>query len=188
MKPGGGANKGSAFERLVCGKLSLWVSGGARYDLFSRNKLSGGSFTIAADKGYELGLPGDVAAAHPDAFLFLSKFAVEAKHHRAIHLDKFLWDLTGHNFLARVWVQTKKQAEQVHVHPMIVAKQNNSPVVALLPIEIGRLALSHAFPLNVMTWHSLHKDTVMLLPFAQLMQYVRPARFLNAVAKREKPT
>jgi hypothetical protein len=184
MKPGGGAAKGAGFERHICSRLSLWVTGGVRNDLFNRNKLSGGSFTIAADKGYELGLPGDVAAAHPTAFEFLSLFAVEAKHHKFIDLDRLLWDPQGRNFLARVWQQTKAQAGLVNVNPMIVAKQNNSPAIVLLPADIGALALQHSYPPNLMMFHRLHRDTIMLLSFDEVLRYVRPNRFLGAV--REK--
>lgn len=173
--------KGSAWERKICTKLSLWISDGARANMFSRNVLSGGAFTLAATKGKELGLPGDIAASHPLAFEFLSKFAVEAKHHKRISLDTYLWDFTGHNFLARVWESTKGQANRVGVHPMIIAKQNQCPAIVLVPIDIGQLAISNSFPAGKLHYHALHGDRVMLLAFEEMLRFVRPARFLRSI-------
>jgi hypothetical protein len=51
MKKGGGSRKGSAFERLVCVRLSQWFSHGERTDLFWRTSGSGARSTVKAKTG-----------------------------------------------------------------------------------------------------------------------------------------
>jgi hypothetical protein len=46
-----GSRKGSAFEREICKKLSLWFSHGNREDLFHRTAGSGARSTVRAKKG-----------------------------------------------------------------------------------------------------------------------------------------
>lgn len=176
--------KGSAFERLVCSRLSLWVSGGQRSNIFSRNVLSGGAFTVASGKGHEVNLPGDIAASHPLAFDFLSLFMVEAKHRKDLALATFLWDMSGKNFMARVYDQAFAQAAKVGLMPMIIAKQNHSPTIVLVPWAIGEAARALTFPAGMLAYHSLHRDRVMLILFDQMLRYVRPVKFLEQV-KRE---
>ena len=46
MRKGGGKEKGSSFERLVCKRMSMWLSKGERDDLFWRSAMSGGRATV----------------------------------------------------------------------------------------------------------------------------------------------
>ena len=51
MRPGGGKPKGNEFERWVGRQLSIWITDGARTNIFARNVLSGGGFTVTLEKG-----------------------------------------------------------------------------------------------------------------------------------------
>ena len=51
MRAGSSKAKGSQWEREVGKTFSLWLTNNERPDLFSRNVLSGGAFTIAHNKG-----------------------------------------------------------------------------------------------------------------------------------------
>jgi hypothetical protein len=178
--------KGSSFERLVCSRLSLWISTGQRSNIFSRNVLSGGAFTVASGKGHEVNLPGDIAASHPLAFEFLSLFCVEAKHRKGLFLDAYLWDPAGKNFMARVYEHAANQAASVGLQPMVIARQNYSPTIVLMPCKIGMLACASSYPANMLSYHCLHRETVAFLLFNQLLRYVRPLKFLNAVKELNK--
>lgn len=66
MKKGGGAQKGSAFEREICKKLSLWWTDGERDDVFWRTAGSGGRGTNRAKKGKTTaGAHGDLTFTDP---------------------------------------------------------------------------------------------------------------------------
>lgn len=92
MRPGGGHSKGAAWERVVCRKLSLWVSNMAREDVFWRSSMSGGRATVWRKKGkkHADAACGDVTAILPAGRRFLDIFFVECKATRNLHLDAYL--------------------------------------------------------------------------------------------------
>lgn len=72
--------KGSAFEREICKKLSLWWTHGNRDDVFWRTSNSGGRATIRA-KGEQktFGQYGDIQATDPIGQQLLDRFTIECK-------------------------------------------------------------------------------------------------------------
>jgi hypothetical protein len=128
-------NKGSAFEREAGKQLSLWLTAGERPDTFSRNVLSGGSFTNAELRGEKSSrMPGDLMAAHPLAFAFLSQFSVECKHYEDIGLDAYLWDTRARTMLGEFIYHTKRQAVPVDLEYMLIAKQDYRDGKASVPV------------------------------------------------------
>ena len=72
--------KGSAFERELCTRLSLWWTKGERQDVFWRTSNSGGRATVRGRKGKgTYGQYGDVAAIDPVGEPLLKIFTIEAK-------------------------------------------------------------------------------------------------------------
>lgn len=75
-----GNQKGSAFERQMCVKLSEWWSGGERQDIFWRSSQSGGRATQRAKLGKRtFGSYGDIAAVDPIGGPLLKMFCIELK-------------------------------------------------------------------------------------------------------------
>lgn len=130
MRKGGGKDKGANHEREIGRKLSLWLSKGERVDLFTRNVLSGGSYTRQGT-----GIPGDLAASHPLAYAFLLLFEVEAKHWHEIEADKILW--TGKGELLKVIDKLEDQATSANRFYMLIARQNYRPDLLMLPYLVG---------------------------------------------------
>lgn len=176
MRPGAGKEKGSAWELKVGVALSLWVSDGARADLFARTVLSGGQFT-RSEEGE--GAPGDLQANHPRAFEFMALFSVECKHHRDIGLDRYILDLSGTSFLSKVFKQTQIQAATLGLFPMVVAKQNHQPAIVLLDGGVGMVAKTVSRP--SFHYHVLHNQTVLLTTFDHMLNVVRASPFLQAL-------
>ena len=80
-KAGGqGKRKGSAFEREIAKKLSLWFSEGEREDIFYRSHNSGGRFTARQksqkDTAYQ---SGDITCSDPLGEHLISKWSIECK-------------------------------------------------------------------------------------------------------------
>lgn len=146
------SNKGGSHERAIGKKLSLWISHGEKSDLFTRNVLSGGSFTHAAKKGIVRGTPGDLAAAHPAAYAFLQLFEVECKHWRDVHADAILWMNKGE--LLRVLAKLETRAHASHRSFFLIARQNFRPDIVLMPYDVG-MRLSPAI-----TFHGLWSNRI----------------------------
>lgn len=184
MRPGGGKDKGSQFERQTGAALSEWITGGDRKDLFSRNVLSGGRFTNQQKKGEKLGIAGDLMAAHPLAFEFLSNFVVECKHYADLGFRHYLFDRNTGSFLARVVEHTAAQAHATGLTWMVVARQNRLPTVLLMAGPIGEAARQQRHARAALHYHSLHRGAVCMMQFDEFLKLVRPAPFLAAVAEQ----
>lgn len=130
MRKGGGKQKGASFERLTCRELSLWLSQGANEDLFWRSAMSGGRSTVAAAKGKRLATQcGDISAIHPLGAKLTDRFLIENKAYKDLN---FVGLLLKRGKLADFWLETCKQARQYEKLPMLIAKQNQQPIIVCL--------------------------------------------------------
>lgn len=72
--------KGSAFEREICKKLSLWWSGGERDDIFYRTSASGARWTARKKTGKTtVNEQGDMSYSDPSGKLLMDNWSVEMK-------------------------------------------------------------------------------------------------------------
>lgn len=181
MRPGGAKAKGNAFERLVCVALSLWVTEGHRADVFTRNIISGGKFSVQSKKDDELGMPGDIAASHPMAFQFLSLISVECKHRKSIDLVQYILDEKGTSFLSKVIAHTSAQAQLVGLRYMVIARENNRPAIVLMDRATADVAMQSVTGRRKMPHHVLHSGTVMLVKLDAFVDLVRPKLFLEGM-------
>lgn len=125
--------KGAAFERLVCVKLSIWLSKGNREDLLWRSSMSGGRSTVAFGRGKRFATQaGDISSIDPAGSEFTSKFMTECKNYKDLNLVGLL-STRGH--LVEFWEEAKKQAEKYDKLPLLIAKQNHQPEIACLTCE-----------------------------------------------------
>lgn len=135
MHKGGGKSKGSAFEREVCVKLSLWVTQGQRKDTFWRSAMSGGRSTVARKKGeYLQTSTGDITAIHPLGTLLTDRFLIECKHVKNLHLHRFVTEQSG--LLAEFWEKVCQQAIDHRKKPILICKQNQYPILLLIGEKI----------------------------------------------------
>jgi len=130
VRPGGGKSKGAAYEREVCRRLSLYVTGGKRDDVFWRSAMSGGRATI---KGIAH-VAGDICAVHPDGYDFASRWFVECKHYRDLQLHRFL---IQEGRLWNFWIKAGEEAEKHYKLPLLIVKQNGFPELLIKPNDFG---------------------------------------------------
>ena len=175
MRKGGGHEKGAEFERQVGRQLSFWLTHDKRADLFTRNVLSGGSFTrrVASDDK-AAGIPGDIMAKHPLAYSFLQTFLIECKHYADIGMLSFLLDLEGTTFLAKTLHHAQLQAAQANVHFLVIAKQNRVAPLVIMSRRLGELAWTSACPKGKFISHYIH-DRYFMTTLPCLMSCI-PAR------------
>lgn len=186
VKAGSAKAKGSLFEREVGKNLSLWLTDGEQSNIFSRNVLSGGSFTITAKTGIETpNIPGDLMAASPLAFEFLSMFSIECKHRADVSVDVFLRDTKGTSFLSKTIKHTKEQAELHNLSWMVIAKQNRCDTMVFMDHNIGRQCVVNNALSTDLRYHILCNDKVFLTTLDQLVTVVPVEKFIRTMKTRQ---
>jgi len=132
--------KGSAFERHCCKSLSLWISHGARDDLFWRSAMSGGRASVQFKKGKpNRTQTGDITAIDPLGDPLTSRFLIECKFYADLKLSALYTDAEKAG-LAGFWRKCEQQARQHSKFPMLIAKQNRTPTLIGLD-RVGLLNL-----------------------------------------------
>jgi hypothetical protein len=130
MKSGQGSLKGGAFERLLCRRLSLWLSQGERSDLLWRSAMSGGRATLQLAKDeVNRAQSGDLTAIASAAYQFCDRTFIEAKHYRDLAIARGLLCDTG--LLAKFWKTTVAAAARYDKIPLLIARQNRYPIIAV---------------------------------------------------------
>ena len=133
MRKGGGKSKGAAFERAICKELSLWLSRGKREDLLWRSAMSGGRSTVAARKGLTLkSQAGDISSIDKLSHSFIDTFYIECKFYRDLQLGSLI---KGSGKLFSFWDIAKKEARLYKKLPILIAKQNNHPIIVCLSAD-----------------------------------------------------
>jgi hypothetical protein len=146
--------KGGKFEREVCVVLSLWVSQGKRRDLFWRSAMSGGRATV---HGRSVRQVGDVCAVAPEGHQFTDKYFVECKHLKSLD---FIGLIEGRGRLLKYWHIAQAQAAKHELIPMLIAKQNNHPVILCCEQHVqfhSPLATFNAYDMHLYRFNDLLK-------------------------------
>jgi len=154
MKVGGGKQKGADFERGVCKRLSLWVSHGARADLYWRSAMSGGRATIQRKAGQRnLSQGGDISAVGELGHSLTDRYSIECKFVKDLELASFIIHHRG--ALMSYWRQTRRDAAAARKAPLLIAKQNNYPALVLAPSahaeDLGLAAGEDGFPATLVS-------------------------------------
>lgn len=120
--------KGAQFEIWLCRRLTQWVTGQPKPEVFWRSAVSGAKATIDAAAGREAVMGGDIIAIAPAARFFCDRYSVEAKK-RAVYGD-FLGVMSGSlkTGLWAWWLQCCRDAARDGKQPFLVFKENRSPV------------------------------------------------------------
>lgn len=131
MLSGGGKNKGSSFERIICHELSMWISRGEHDDLFWRSSMSGGRATVMFKKGgTNRSQCGDITAIHPDGNPLVDKFLISCKFYKSLNIEGAL--LGNKGGLTAFWIECVLEAKQHNKLPMLICKQNGTqPFICL---------------------------------------------------------
>ena len=149
--------------------------------MFSRNVLSGGAFTVAEKSGkVSSRMPGDLMAASPLAFAFLSKFSIECKHHRSMPLLQYLVDPKAGGELGKIIMLARKQAAAIGLSFFICFKQNRIEPLIFVSEQTGYLILeSLKKEYDVPMHHKFHGGRVFCMRFVDFLSHVDPIRFLE---------
>ena len=133
MKPGGGKGKGGNFEREQCRVLTEWVTGNRVPEIFWRSAASGAKATQGRKKGEHSHMAGDLVAVDEQGYWFADRFSVEFKFRKSYgELEQIF---VGRNpIVMDWWKQTVRDAEAEDKIPLLVFKENQSPVYLGIPL------------------------------------------------------
>jgi hypothetical protein len=121
-----GKAKGGEFERVICKRLSLWITNGDKIDVFWRSAMSGGRATVSKGKVRQ---GGDITAVAPEGHKLTDKYYIEIKHLKNISLDSMIKD---NGPLIKIWDKTLDEAAKYNKHPVLIFRKNGWPIVVCL--------------------------------------------------------
>lgn len=131
MKQGGGKQKGSAFERLICKELSSWLTEGKRNDLFWRSAMSGGRATLTLNKDSVSNQAGDLSPIDRLGQAFTDIFYIECKFYKDLHINSLLFGTPAKNSLLDFWTVAAEEAKKYDKIPLVICKQNRREILVL---------------------------------------------------------
>lgn len=115
-----GKSKGSAFEREMCKRLSLWWSGGESDQVFWRNSGFLTRSGTCVEHQY-----GDVHSIDPCGKWFVENVNVELKFYKDLRLLEVIDKPDKkHHVLLEHWCQCRDDAEGSKREPLLIAKRN----------------------------------------------------------------
>lgn len=179
---GGGASKrkGSAFEREICAKLSLWLTKGERTDCLWRSAMSGGRSTVARAGGKNVRQCGDITAVSEEGNSFSNNFYIECKHLKNIGFDGLI---KGGGPLLHIWKDTVEQAKHYRRIPLLIVKQNRWPVIACTDSEGAfalQLVVQRPWPFSVPLIASTNSGPMYISTLKKVLENCKP----NAWARK----
>lgn len=147
MKRGGGAAKGSAYERALCRSWGLFWSEGKRDDLFWRTSGSGSRATNLRRLNRKLTKfqHGDMTFIHPDGRLLLEHFNFEFKRYKRIEIHSVLYPTGPDNSLLAFWGQCVKDADKSGRWPILITRVDRGREVCWVRRETYTLFLGLGF-------------------------------------------
>lgn len=137
MKTGYGSRKGSAFERDICKKLSLWWSEGKRDDIFWRTASSGARATQRRKIGRSTyGGDGDICAIDPIGQPLLDKyvFSLKCGYTKDLDVISHIDSIKSCRLskLMEFWEDIYNLAEIKKKKPALIIKRNNKVPIILV--------------------------------------------------------
>lgn len=190
------AGKGSAFEREICKKLSLWWTSGKTDDVFWRASNSGGRAKFRGRKGQSTyGQHGDIAAVDPVGEPLISLFTIELKRGYSSVTPFDLLDKLE-RAAAQKFEQWWNQVHESHVMagslaPLMITKRDRREAMIYLPYglvstymtNLRRWALPSVFIRLNNTGNMPH---VFGTTLEQFLSYTTPVDILEIVRKANK--
>jgi hypothetical protein len=175
-KPGFGKQKGSAFEREICKKLSLWVSSNERDDLYWRSAMSGGRASVQFKKGKTNKTQvGDITAIDSEGEILTNNWIIECKTYQNLHIDSLFFGTPKSNSLLEYWDVLCKQCDIYKKAPILIAKQNGKPIIILLDFEI--VLHLHNFP--TIQFKNMINNPIYIYFFDEIVEDIKFKAFLK---------
>lgn len=185
MRAGGGHYKGSAFERKIGRKLSLWLTGGRDGTQLVRTRGSGAFRKGKKERGEEpWRQAGDLGPNGPSGDQFRRGWLVECKNRQKVELWS-LWtdNRSPESSLLGWWAKLSKEASGLRLRPMLVVHQNRKPIMVILPAVVltrwgadGWVVPAKVTKIAHFSWLS---PPAIMFPFKDLVEHCAADYFMS---------
>lgn len=122
--------KGADHERIICRRLSMWVQGTEKPELFWRSASSGAQATMGRRRGHKSKMGGDIVSIDAAGNFLTELFSLECKFYASFNFEEWLKDTKGE--AKQWWIQCCGDAEHANKLPMMIFKKNGSPAYLML--------------------------------------------------------
>lgn len=177
-----GKQKGGEFERLICRKLSKWVTGSERPECFWRSASSGAKATQDGISGQV----GDIIAIdhkhHMDQFDLTRRFIVECKSHKDFRWDFLIDSHYDKSNICKWWMELMSKCLEHGKMPMLIFKKNNSPIYVAMHNCVYRTFTKYR-PYNIDHLNYIKNKEVFITQFDHLAGVIQFRTFINTVIK-----
>lgn len=157
----GSKQKGSQFERVICKQLSLLLTGGKRTDVLWRSAMSGGRATLQLDQEIiNKAQAGDISAISREGLWLIDNYQIECKHYKDLEFTSGF--LSNSGAIYGFWQSLMKDSLRRGKNPLLIAKQNNRPIVMLTtpansPSNIPAIITLHQWPAEVRLFSEIER-------------------------------
>lgn len=171
MKKGQGKQKGNDFEIQICRKLTKWVTGKERPEIFWRSASSGAKATMSKKSGHATKMHGDVMAIDQMGTFLTDNILIECKHYKDVRVEALL-ERKG---LVFGWLhKCMTEAEESGKYPWLVFKGNYGPLLIILE----RYMFGHLEDIiGTPRWYPLQYQNVVICRFDWFLEWVRVEAF-----------
>lgn len=125
MKSGGGKAKGSSFERDVCKKLTIWVTGNEKPYIFWRSPSSGAVATVSQSSN----ISGDIIAVKEEGNFFTDIFSIECKDGYPQADTMKIFKHNKNDIIQEFWEQCIKDARTANKQGMLIFRKKGYPIL-----------------------------------------------------------
>jgi hypothetical protein len=170
--------KGGAFEREICGILSLWWTDGERDDVFGRSDSSGGRFTARMKRGKSTAnMAGDITFTDIDGEPLIKAWNIETKtgygskekvkdsDGKIIKSIQSRWDILDYLDSAQkktvfetMWEQCARDADKTGRVPILIFRRNLRKICVAVTCEYVRSGTRLYGPLTCRKIRFDHKE------------------------------
>lgn len=122
MKKGQSKSKGNSFEIRICRRLTKWVTGKERPEIFWRTASSGAKATMSKRVGHATKMHGDIMAIDPKGAFLTDNILIECKHYRDFRFEHLI---VKSGLVYKWWSKCCVEAEQANKQPLLIFRHNN---------------------------------------------------------------
>lgn len=172
-----GKRKGSSWERDVCKRLSIWLTGKEKPVVFWRSPSSGGLGTIKTAEN----VTGDIISISDVSKWVCQKFSIECKNgYPSADLFKHFKKVKNDE-IEQFWTQCIRDSQTENKYGILVfKKKGNQPIIGIEKSVYDQLI---EMSLNLNKYLVLHYDNdlppLVLMDFEDFLNKVNPLHIKN---------
>jgi len=169
MKAGAGKNKGGGFEIQICRRLSLWITGAEKPEIFWRSASSGAKATVDRKKKVSTKMNGDIMAIDPRGEWLTKHFFIECKFYKDIRFEDLV---KKKGQLYEFWKKCLLESEEANLKPLLIFKRNMSRTYILFDDIILKIENHTGTILPRTIFIDENKNSLYLFDFESLIKNI----------------